>query len=205
MSTAALLMGVGAGTTDLTTLRAAGVAGLLAGALSMASGEYISVAAQREAERSDIKLEEEEQKKGPEAQAHELRELASIYERRGLPADLSMQVAEVLTRHDVIRAHARDELGIDIDDLANPLQAAIVSGICFSTGSAIPLLSAAFISDSSMRLMAISLSTTVGLLIFGFLGSHLGGSSVWRGMVRVIIGGWLALGVTYGIGLLFDA
>lgn len=198
-------MGVGAGTADLATLRLTGVAGLLAGALSMAVGEYISVAAQRESERADIKQEEEEQEKGPEARAHELRELALIYERRGLPADLSMSVAEALTRHDVIRAHARDELGIDIDDLANPLQAAIVSGICFSTGSAIPLLSAAFISDSSMRLVAIALSTTVGLLIFGYLGSALGGSSVWKGMMRVIIGGWLALGVTYGIGMLFDA
>jgi vacuolar iron transporter family protein len=197
-------MGVGAGSNNLAALRLTGVVGLLAGSLSMAVGEFISVSAQREAEKADILKEEEEQRKGPEARARELRELTLIYENRGLPPPLASQVAEHLTRHDVIRAHARDELGIDIDELANPLQAAIVSGICFSGGAAMPLLSSAFIGDKTMRLMAIAVSTTIGLMAFGLLGAHLGGASLWKGILRVLVGGWLALAITFGVGQLFD-
>lgn len=163
VSTAALLMGVGAGTTDLHILRLSGVAGLIAGALSMAVGEYVSVSSQRDAEQADIKKEIEEQLKGPAAQARELEELAQIYVSRGVPPPLARQVAVALTEHDVIRAHARDELGIDLEELANPLQAAVVSALCFTTGAAIPLLAAAFITDSTIRLTIIAVSTTVGL------------------------------------------
>ncbi|KAL4445836.1 hypothetical protein ABPG77_009035 [Micractinium sp. CCAP 211/92] len=200
VSTAALMMGVGGGTADLATLRLAGVAGMVGGALSMAVGEYISVSSQRDAERADIEQERLEQLKGPAAQARELEELAQIYVERGLPYDLARQVAVVLSEKDVIRAHARDELGIDIDELSNPLQAAVVSAICFTVGAAIPLLSAAWIPGSSLRLGILAGATTVGLCLFGFLGAWLGGANVLRGGLRVIVGGWLALGIVYGIG-----
>lgn len=200
VSTAALLMGVGGGTTNLATLRLAGVAGMVGGALSMAVGEYISVSSQRDAEKADIEKERQEQLKGPAAQARELEELAQIYVARGLPYDLARQVAVVLTEKDVIRAHARDELGIDIDELANPLQAAVVSAICFTVGAALPLLSAAFIHDPTLRLGILAGATTVGLCLFGFLGAFLGGANVVRGGLRVVIGGWIALGIVYGVG-----
>jgi vacuolar iron transporter family protein len=205
VSVAALLMGVGAGSKDLKILRLAGTAGMISGALSMALGEYVSVASQRDAEHADIQLELQEQLKGPEAQQRELEELTQIYEDRGLPYDLARQVAETLTEKDVIRAHARDELGIDIDELANPLQAALVSAICFSAGAALPLLSASFLQDQYTRLAAILASTTVGLLIFGILGSWLGGAKIWKGGTRVVVGGLIALAVSYGIGVAFDA
>ena len=118
-----LMMGVGAGSTDLAALRLAGVASLVGGALSMAVGEYISVSSQRDAERADIEQERKEQLLGPTAQLRELDELTQIYVGRGLPYDLARAVAVTLTEKDVIRAHARDELGIDLDQLANPLQA----------------------------------------------------------------------------------
>jgi VIT1/CCC1 family predicted Fe2+/Mn2+ transporter len=204
VSIAALLMGVGAGTKDLSVLRLSGVAGLIAGALSMAVGEYVSVSSQRDAEKADIEKEVLEQLKGPEAQRRELDELAAIYEARGVPAELARQVAVALTEKDVIRAHARDELGIDMDDLANPWQAAAVSAATFTGGAAVPLLSAIFISDPVMRLVAVLISTTAGLLAFGVLGAWLGGAGVVKGGVRVLIGGWIALGISYGVGVAFN-
>lgn len=200
VSIASLMMGVGGGTSDLATMRLAGVAGLVGGALSMAVGEYISVSSQRDAEKADIEKEREEQLKGPVAQARELEELAQIYVARGLPYSLARQVAEVLTEKDVIRAHARDELGIDIDELANPLQAAVVSAICFTVGAAVPLLSSAWIVDPNVRLGALAGATTLGLCFFGFLGAWLGGANICRGGTRVLLGGWMALGIVYGIG-----
>jgi len=204
VSVAALLMGVGSGSSDLATLRLSGVAALTSGALSMALGEYVSVSSQKDAEKADIEKEVLEQLKGPEAQKRELEELAQIYVERGVPLDLATQVAVALTERDVIRAHARDELGIDVDELANPLQAAVVSALSFSFGAALPLLSAIFLTSQTYRLIAIALSTTVGLLVFGILGAYLGGASLLKGGMRVILGGWLALGVSYGIGQAFD-
>lgn len=163
VSVAALLMGVGSGSSDLAVLRLSGVAALISGALSMAAGEYVSVSSQRDAEKADIEKEILEQLKGPEAQLRELDELTQIYVDRGVPEDLARQVAVALTEKDVIRAHARDELGIDIDELANPLQASVVSALCFSFGAVLPLLSAIFIPNATNRLIAIALSTTAGL------------------------------------------
>ena len=163
VSVAALLMGVGSGSTDLAVLRLSGIAALISGALSMAAGEYVSVSSQKDAEKADIEKEILEQLKGPEAQLRELDELTQIYVDRGVPADLARQVAVALTEKDVIRAHARDELGIDIDELSNPLQAAVVSALCFAFGAALPLLSAIFLNNPTNRLIAIALSTTVGL------------------------------------------
>lgn len=172
--------------------------------LTYYSCRYVSVATQRDAEEADINLEIQEQLKGPEARARELEELAQIYVGRGLPYDLAKQVAVTLTEKDVIEAHARDELGIDTNDLANPMQAAIISAFTFSTGAALPLLSSAFLNDRIHRIIATIVSTTIGLLIFGILGAWLGGAALWRGGLRVLFGGTLALGVSYSIGQLFE-
>ena len=145
------------------------------------------------------------QAKGPAARQHELEELAAIYENRGLSKDLAKQVAIEFTEKDVIRAHARDELGIDIDDLANPLQACLASAFAFCIGAAIPLLAASFIHSHPMRILSLILSTSAALASFGSLGAWLGGANMFKGAGRVILGGWIALGATYGIGRAFAA
>lgn len=203
VSVASLLLGVGAGTSDQRLLQLSGVAGLVAGALSMACGEFISVASQKDAEEADIEKERQEQMKGPEARQRELDELAEIYVARGLSAPLARQVAEELTAKDVIRAHARDELNIDVDDLANPLQASLTSAVAFALGAAVPLVAGAFIGDAVLRLYAVVAATTAALLAFGGTGAALGGASVVRGALRVLVGGWLAMGLTYAIGTAF--
>ncbi|KAL6774355.1 CVL1 [Auxenochlorella protothecoides x Auxenochlorella symbiontica] len=203
VSVAALLIGVTAGSSDLAAMRLSGIAGIVGGALSMAVGEYISVSSQRDAEEADIMQERLEQLKGPDARAKEQTELAQIYVDRGLPPNLAAQVAQVLSNHhleDVVRTHARDELGIDVDELARPLQAAVVSALCFTSGGLMPLLAAAFVHDQTVRLIAIAGATTLGLVLFGVLGAFLGGAHKIRGAARVVLGGWLALGVVYGIG-----
>jgi VIT1/CCC1 family predicted Fe2+/Mn2+ transporter len=204
VSVAALMMGVAGGNADLSFLRLSGVAGLIAGALSMAVGEFVSVSSQRDAEHADIRKEIEEQLKGPEAQARELEELAQIYVSRGVPYHLAFQVAHHLSEHDVIRAHARDELGIDVDDMANPWQAAGVSFLCFGVGATIPLLAGAFLAAEWARILSILLATTGGLVMFGVLGGYLGGASVVKGALRVVIGGWMALAISYAIGAAFN-
>ena len=145
------------------------------------------------------------QAKGPAARQHELEELAAIYENRGLSKALAKQVAIEFTEKDVIRAHARDELGIDIDDLANPLQACVASACAFCIGAGIPLLAASFITDHAMRILSLVLATTAALTAFGSLGAWLGGANMFKGAARVILGGWIALGITYGIGRAFGA
>eukprot|EP00878_Enallax_costatus_P009907 GHUV01010344.1.p1 GENE.GHUV01010344.1~~GHUV01010344.1.p1 ORF type:complete len:263 (+),score=54.54 GHUV01010344.1:301-1089(+) len=204
VSVASLMLGVGAGTEALRAVQLSGLAGMVAGALSMACGEYISVASQKDTEEADIEKERLEQLKGPEAQQRELDELAAIYMQRGLREDLAKQVATELTAHDVIRAHARDELGIDMDDLANPLQASLTSALAFSLGAAIPLLAGAFVADALIRVLAVTVAATAGLILMGGLGAYLGDASVWKGSARVLIGGWLAMALTYGVGWAFN-
>lgn len=155
--------------------------------------------------QADIEKEKQMQAKGPAARQHELEELAAIYESRGLSKALAKQVAIEFTEKDVIRAHARDELGIDIDDLSNPLQACVASAFAFCIGAGIPLLAASFITSHSMRLMSLILATTAALTTFGSLGAWLGGASLLRGGARVVLGGWIALAITYGIGRAFGA
>ncbi|KDD73388.1 VIT family protein [Helicosporidium sp. ATCC 50920] len=205
VSVASVLVGVGAGSQSLDTVRLSGVAALVGGALSMAVGEYISVSSQRDAELADIEQERQEQLKGPEAQERELEELAHIYVERGLPYPLARQVAEVLTEKDVVRAHARDELGIDIDDLAQPFRAAAVSATCFVSGGGLPLLATAFVTNPQARLMVTLAATTAGLFAFGLVGALLGGAGALRGAGRVLLGGWLALAVVYLVGALVGA
>nr|QKY15158.1 vacuolar iron transporter family (VIT) [Polytomella parva] len=203
VSVASLMLGVGGGTSNLSTLRLAGIASWIAGALSMACGEYISVASQRDTEEADIEKERNEQRKGPEAQAKELEELAQIYVNRGLSYNLAARVAAELTAKDVIRAHARDELGIDMDDLANPFQASVVSAGAFTCGAGIPLLAGLFLADNFDRMIAISIASALGLMLFGFMGSYLGGASGFKGAFRVLIGGCIAMACTFGIGRAF--
>ncbi|DBB00345.1 TPA: hypothetical protein ACH3X3_011749 [Trebouxia sp. C0006] len=205
VSVASLMIGVGGGSSALHIMILAGLAGLVGGALSMAVGEYISVASQKDSEKADIEKEKQMQAKGPAARQHELEELAAIYESRGLSQALAKQVATELTEKDVIRAHARDELGIDLDELSNPLQACLASAFSFCIGAGIPLLAAAFITTHVMRIVSLVLATTAALTAFGALGAGLGGANMLRGAARVILGGWIALGITYGIGRAFGS
>ncbi|KXZ50817.1 hypothetical protein GPECTOR_15g503 [Gonium pectorale] len=184
------MVGVGGGSSELATMRLAGVAAWIAGALSMACGEYISVASQRDTEEADIEKERQQQ----------LKELTEIYVKRGLDRPLARIVAEQLTEKDVIRAHARDELGIDLDQLANPLQAALVSSIAFTAGAMIPLLAGSFIRNTNVRLGLVVALSVVGLAFFGLMGSVLGGVKPIIGALRVVIGGCLAMAITYGVG-----
>lgn len=203
VSTAALMLGVGGGSEVLSTMQLAGLAGLVGGALSMACGEYISVASQKDAEEADIAKERAEQAKGPEAQAREFEELVAIYMARGISATLARQVAKELTDNDVVRAHARDELGIDLDVLANPLQASVTSTFAFAMGASIPLLAGSFLADYRMRILSVVLASAAGLVLFGAAGSMMGGARPWIGALRVLVGGCLAMASTYAIGLAF--
>ncbi|CAM6017116.1 unnamed protein product [Sphagnum balticum] len=172
-----------------------GLAGLVAGACSMAIGEYVSVFSQRDSQLADLQIERQEHMQRPEA---ELEELTQIYVGRGLTYYLAKQVAEELSRVDALKAHARDELGIDLDNLSNPTQAAIASAMAFSVGGVVPLLSGCFISHYTNRLLSIVLASSVALVVFGVIGARLGGANMGKAAVRVCLGGWLAMLITYG-------
>ncbi|CAM6039486.1 unnamed protein product [Sphagnum compactum] len=172
-----------------------GLAGLVAGACSMAIGEYVSVFSQRDSQLADLQIERQEHMQRPEA---ELEELTQIYVGRGLTYYLAKQVAEELSRVDALKAHARDELGIDLDNLSNPTQAAIASAMAFSVGGVVPLLSGCFISHYTNRLLSIVLASSLALVIFGVIGARLGGANMGKAAVRVCLGGWLAMLITYG-------
>jgi VIT1/CCC1 family predicted Fe2+/Mn2+ transporter len=198
VSTSGLMMGVGASDATTRTMLLAGIAGLVAGSLSMAVGEYVSVSSQRDAEHADIARESEELATSPEAELHEL---AGIYHRRGLDKELALKVAEQLTAHDQLGAHLRDELGIHEATRARPLQAAVVSAVSFAAFALLPILGL-LVSPHSFRLVAVALVTLVSLAVLGGLGASLGGASVSRAALRVTGGGALALAITTGIGRL---
>ncbi|HXH58144.1 VIT family protein [Iamia sp.] len=200
LSTAGLLVGVAASGAGRPVVAASGVAALVAGAASMAVGELSSVASQRDAEEADLAREREELVETPRA---EQRELAGIYERRGLTPHLADQVAEQLTAHDALEAHARDELGLDPDDLARPGQAAVTSAFSFSLGALVPLL-VALLVGSGARVAAVVAVTLVGLGTLGATGARLGGAPPLRPTLRVVAGGAAAMAVTALIGSLFD-
>eukprot|EP00270_Netrium_digitus_P003266 TRINITY_DN13706_c0_g1_i1.p1 TRINITY_DN13706_c0_g1~~TRINITY_DN13706_c0_g1_i1.p1 ORF type:complete len:274 (-),score=42.12 TRINITY_DN13706_c0_g1_i1:191-1012(-) len=205
VSVACLMVGVGAVKDDRSSMVISGLAGLISGALSMAIGEYISVYGQRDVEEADLEKERAEFGKGPVAVERETQELAEIYVERGLTLELARQVADELMRLDPVRAHARDELGIDMDDLANPVQAAVTSAVSFLMGAIIPLLSAAFITNPTTRLIALVIACTLAFVLFGWLGAWLGGAKKWKACLRSLIGGWLSLCITYGILLGFGS
>lgn len=203
VSVACTIIGVSGGDASLDLMRLTGISAWVACAMAMGAGEWISVTSQKDCEEADIQKEIAVQAQGPEARAHELDELTQIYINRGLTPDLAREVAEELTAHDVIRAHARDELGIDLDDLSNPLQAALVSVLACTLGAAIPLLAGAFVHDAKMRIASVVLATAVGCFLFGATASALGGAGIFKGGFRVLFGGSLSMGITYGLGTAF--
>lgn len=196
VSTASLLIGVAASSASLQSLTVAGFAALVAGAMSMAVGEYVSVSSQRDAEQADIALEKRELEGQPQA---ELKELTLIYIKRGLDKDLAHQVAVQLTQHDQLSAHLRDELGIDPNELARPLQAAWISAFSFASFALLPIF-ALLLAPSAWRIPSIAALSLLALAGLGALGAHLGGAPRFRAALRVCIGGSLAMTLTALIG-----
>jgi VIT1/CCC1 family predicted Fe2+/Mn2+ transporter len=199
VSTSSLMIGVAASSASKEAILIAGVAGLVAGAMSMAAGEYVSVSSQRDAEQADIEIEKRELAGQPQA---ELTELAMIYVKRGLDRDLAMKVAEQLSAHDRLAAHMRDELGIDEASLARPMQAAWISAASFASSALVPI-AAMLLAPAALRIPAIAAVSLLALGALGALGGHLGGASMSRGALRVTFGGALAMAVTAGVGHVF--
>lgn len=199
ISTASLMMGIASAQAVSSTVLLTGIAGLVAGALSMAAGEYVSVRSQADTENADLAKEREELANQPEA---ELRELTEIYVTRGLDRDLARQVAVQLTAHDALATHARDELGI-IDFLqARPLQAALASAATFAVGAFIPLLVALLVPEQYL-IVAIAAVSLCALALLGGLAAKVGGANQWQGALRVCVWGAIAMGLTGVAGHLF--
>jgi vacuolar iron transporter family protein len=198
VSTSSLVVGVAAAGSGPSQILIAGLAGLVAGAMSMAAGEYVSVSSQADAEKADLARERQELAELPEA---ELEELTRIYVDRGLDRDLAEQVAAQLTRHDALGAHARDELGISAS-VARPLQAAVVSALTFAAGAVVPVL-VALATPATTTSIVVALSTIMALAILGSLGAAAGGAAIVRGAARVTLWGALAMGATAAVGMIF--
>ena len=201
ISTSSLMIGVAAASAGTSAILVSGVAGLTAGALSMAAGEYVSVSSQRDTEQADLARERAELDASPEA---EFGELVEIYERRGLSHGLAHAVAVELSEFDQLAVHARDELGIDPDALANPLQAAVVSAVSFVVGAVLPIVVMAAATERT-RDVATMVLTIAGLVAHGSFGARLGGAPQGRAAARVFVGGCLALVISLGIGHLTGA
>lgn len=198
VSTAGLVVGVAAATTSTDTLITAGVAGVGAGAISMAVGEYVSVSTQRDSERALIELERRELHEAPE---DEPAELVELYRMRGLSAETARKVAEEMTARDALAAHAEVELGLNPAEFTNPWHAAFSSAISFVVGALLPL-AAILLPPVSARVPVTICAVLVALALTGSVSARLGGGSRARAAVRVVCGGALAMGVTYGIGQL---
>jgi VIT1/CCC1 family predicted Fe2+/Mn2+ transporter len=198
VSTAGIVMGVAGATTDRTTIMIAGIAGLVAGALSMAAGEYVSVSTQRDSELALLEKERRELRDEPE---DELQELAGLYVAKGLTEDLALQVAHQLTEHDALGAHAEAELGIDPDDITSPWAAALASSLAFVVGALLPLLTITLV-DPAARVPVTVVSVAAALALTGWASARLSYGPRWRAVLRNIAGGLLAMVVTYAIGSL---
>jgi VIT1/CCC1 family predicted Fe2+/Mn2+ transporter len=196
ISTASLLMGVAAAGAGNHALLITGIAGLVAGALSMATGEYVSVSSQTDIEQADLAREARELREDPDS---ELRELTGIYIQRGLTQELAIQVAQALSHHDSLAAHARDELGLHDLNQANPLQAAMASALAFTCGAALPLLVAWLAPHAQVQLWLV-FSTLPFLGLLGAVAARAGGANVWKGVSRIVIWGALAMAATALIG-----
>jgi len=196
LSTASIIIGVAAASTTREPIILAGIAGLVAGALSMAAGEYVSVSSQSDLEQADIEREIKELEETPEI---ELEELTKIYQLRGLDLDLAHQVAVQLTKHNALEAHARDELGITELSQAKPLQAALASGLAFVLGGAPPMLVAFLVPLSSIVIIQY-VFTILFLILLGGVAAKAGGSSIWKAIIRVTFWGTIAMGITAIIG-----
>lgn len=199
VSTASLIVGVAAAQTSKTGILVAGVAGLVAGAMSMAAGEYVSVSSQSDTENADLARERAELQADPEA---ETRELAAIYRSRGVDPTLSLEVARQLMVHDALGAHSRDELGISEHSTARPIQAALTSAATFSVGAVLPL-AVVLVAPGSYLVALVSGSALVGLALLGGLGAKAGGARLTKAVLRVTFWGALAMGLTAAIGRIF--
>lgn len=198
ISTASLIVGVAAASPDRPAIIVAGIAGLVAGAMSMAAGEYVSVSSQSDTERADIARESQELAEQPEMELHEL---AQIYEKRGLDQAMALKVAEQLTAHDALKAHAHDELGISDFTTARPVQAALISAATFSIGAVLPLATAVLAPQDKI-VISVSVGALVFLALLGALGAKAGGAPIVRATSRVLFWGAFALGLTAVIGRL---
>lgn len=201
VSTASLMVGIAAASAGRSELLVAGVAGLVAGAMSMAAGEYVSVSSQSDTERADLERERIELAEQPE---HEQQELTAIYMHRGLTKELAAQVAQQLMQHDALGAHARDELGISVTASARPVQAALTSAATFAVGAALPLL-ATLLAPPPLLVPLVAGSSLVCLTALGALGARTGGAPVPQAALRVAFWGALAMAITAAAGKLFGA
>ncbi|HUZ18944.1 MAG TPA: VIT family protein [Acidimicrobiales bacterium] len=199
VSTASLVLGVAAAHADRQNILIAGIAGLVAGAMSMAAGEYVSVHSQADSEQADLQRERAELQNDVEG---EHKELAAIYVGRGLDPALAKQVAEQLMRHDALDAHARDELGITEALRARPLQAAGASALSFAVGAALPLL-VVLLAPAAGLLASVFITSLLFLALLGGLAAGTGGSRVSTGILRITFWGALAMAITAGVGMLF--
>ncbi len=196
VSTAGIVVGVAAATIERAPILTAGAAGLAAGAVSMALGEYVSVSTQRDTERALLSKERRELRQDPTG---ELDELAALYEAKGLSPDTARSAAEELTKHDALAAHAEVELGIDPEELTNPWLAAVSSALAFTVGALLPLV-AILLPPTDLRIPVTAAAVLVALTITGAVSARLGGAEVPRAIMRNVVGGALALAITYGIG-----
>ena len=199
LSTTSLVIGVAAASATRSPIVLAALAGLVAGALSMSAGEYVSVSSQSDIEKADLKREQNELDTTPEA---ELKELAGLYEKRGLDKELALQVAVQLSKKNVLEAHARDELGINEISEPKPLQAALASGASFVSGGLLPMLVSIF---APIKWMVLSqyLFSIVFLALSGAIAAHVGGSNISKSIIRICFWGTVAMGVTAAVGYIF--
>jgi VIT1/CCC1 family predicted Fe2+/Mn2+ transporter len=198
ISTAGLVIGVAAATTDTTEIAVAGLAGLTAGAVSMALGEYVSVSSQRDTERALIDKERRELQEMPVAEHNEL---VGLLQQRGLSKATAGQVADELTAHDALAAHLEIEIGLDRDELANPWAAATSSAVAFAAGALLPL-AAILVPPAPVRVVVAVVAVLVALTITGVLSARLGGAPTRQAVARLVVGGGLAMAITFGVGQL---
>lgn len=199
VSIASLVVGVAAAEASTGAIFTAGLAGLVGGALSMAVGEYVSVSSQRDVEEADLDLERRELRQQPE---NELNELTALLAAKGLSEETARAAARELTEHDALAAHASEELGLQLDGLARPMQAGTVSALAFALGASLPLL-AIGLSPAALRIWITAAATLIALSGLGAWSARLGGAPVVRAVLRVVCGGALAMGLTAAIGYLF--
>ncbi|MGR8979467.1 MAG: VIT1/CCC1 transporter family protein [Gammaproteobacteria bacterium] len=199
VSTASLIVGIAASKAAHHDILVAGAAGLVAGAMSMAAGEYVSVSSQADTEKADLARERKELK---DNRPFEQNELAMIYVRRGLDPVLAEQVAMQLMEHDALAAHARDELGISVTQTARPVQAALTSAATFAVGAVLPLLIVLLAGNTDL-VLTVSGASLIFLAILGMIAAHTGGSGLIKGAIRVTLWGALAMGLTAAVGLFF--
>lgn len=200
VSIAGLVVGVAGATDSTQIILTAGLAGIIAGAISMAAGEYVSVSSSRDTEKALLKKEKYELEAYP---SEELRELATIYEKKGLSKQTALAVAKELTAHDAFAAHVDAELHIDPNNLTNPWHAAFASAAAFLAGAVIPMI-AVLLPPASVRIPFAFVAVILALIITGTVSAKIGGANVLRAVLRVVSGGALAMAITYGVGKLFN-